>query len=327
MCHRSINYVADMIEKRFGIPWFKVNFIGAEGTAKSLRKIAAYFEDPELMAQVESVIAEEMPAVEKVRSEIRGRCEGKTAMLFVGGSRAHHYQDLFREIGMETVAAGYEFAHRDDYEGRRVLPTIKVDADSRNIEELHVEPDPQRFRPRRNDEDTARLAAAGLEFNDYEGMMAEMQAGTLVIDDISHHETRAADRAVQARHVLRRHQGEVRHPEDGRAQQAAAQLRLRRAVRRFPRRDQFLPRDRPDGQHADLVVHRAALGEGSPAQAGSRLRAGWIFRRAFRDGRLPVGWDKLAQQAGPPMCIEIRNTKSEIRNKFKSSTRKCQKRF
>ena len=72
-------------------------------------------------------------------------------MLFVGGSRAHHYQDLFREIGMETVAAGYEFAHRDDYEGRRVLPTIKVDADSRNIEELHVDPDPERFRPRRND--------------------------------------------------------------------------------------------------------------------------------------------------------------------------------
>ena len=28
-----------------------------------------------------------------------------------------------------------------------------------------------------------------MEFNDYEGMMAEMQAGTLVVDDISHHET------------------------------------------------------------------------------------------------------------------------------------------
>ena len=75
-------------------------------------------------------------------------------MLFVGGSRAHHYQDLFREIGMKTVAAGYEFAHRDDYEGRRVLPTIKVDADSRNIEELHVEPDPERYRPRQSDEES-----------------------------------------------------------------------------------------------------------------------------------------------------------------------------
>ena len=122
MCHRSINYVADMIQKRFGVPWFKVNFIGADSSAKSLRKIAKYFEDADLIAQVEEVIAEEMVEVEKVRSEIRARCQGKKAMLFVGGSRAHHYQDLFREIGMETIAAGYEFAHRDDYEGRRVLP-------------------------------------------------------------------------------------------------------------------------------------------------------------------------------------------------------------
>ena len=63
-------------------------------------------------------------------------------MMFVGGSRAHHYQELFNEMGMQTIAAGYEFAHRDDYEGRHVLPDIRVDADSRNIEELEVEKDP-----------------------------------------------------------------------------------------------------------------------------------------------------------------------------------------
>ena len=40
MCHRSINYVAEMMETKYGIPWVKVNFIGAEASAKSLRKIA-----------------------------------------------------------------------------------------------------------------------------------------------------------------------------------------------------------------------------------------------------------------------------------------------
>jgi nitrogenase molybdenum-iron protein alpha chain len=189
MCHRSINYVADMIEKRFGVPWFKVNFIGAESTAKSMRKIAAYFENRTLIDHVESVIAEEMAKVEVVQKDVRSRCEGKRAMLFVGGSRAHHYQDLFREIGMETIAAGYEFAHRDDYEGRRVLPTIKIDADSRNIEELHIEADPERYRPRRSDKEMKRLQAEGMTFNDYEGMMTEMAAGSLVVDDISHYET------------------------------------------------------------------------------------------------------------------------------------------
>jgi nitrogenase molybdenum-iron protein alpha chain len=189
MCHRSINYVADMIEKRFGVPWFKVNFTGAGGTAKSLRKVAQYFEDSTLIDRVETVIEEEMAKIEVVRKDVRSRCEGKRAMLFVGGSRAHHYQDLFSEIGMETIAAGYEFAHRDDYEGRRVLPTIKVDADSRNIEELHVEPDPERYRPRRSDDDRRRMAAAGMTFNDYEGMMPEMPSGALIVDDISHYET------------------------------------------------------------------------------------------------------------------------------------------
>ncbi|MFZ2089469.1 MAG: nitrogenase component 1, partial [Desulfobaccales bacterium] len=52
MCHRSINYVAEMMETMFGIPWIKINFIGGEATAKSLRKIADFFEDPELTARV-----------------------------------------------------------------------------------------------------------------------------------------------------------------------------------------------------------------------------------------------------------------------------------
>lgn len=189
MCHRSINYVAEMMETKYGIPWMKVNFIGAQATAKSLRKIAKYFEDQELIDKVEEVIAREMPEVERVREEIRPRCEGKLAMLFVGGSRAHHYQELFREIGMDTISAGYEFAHRDDYEGRRVLPSIKVDADSRNIEELEVHPDPERFRPRKSEDEIKRLHEDGFAFKDYEGMMADMGDGKLVIDDISQYET------------------------------------------------------------------------------------------------------------------------------------------
>jgi nitrogenase molybdenum-iron protein alpha chain len=189
MCHRSINYVADMMETKFGIPWIKVNFIGAKATAKSLRKIAAYFEDPALTAKVEEVIAEEMPEVEAAVAEIMPRTEGKTAMMFVGGSRAHHYQELFSEMGMKTISAGYEFAHRDDYEGRRVLPSIEVDADSRNIEEIEVEADATRYKPRKSAAAMQALEAAGtVKFKDYEGLAPDMAAGTLIIDDLNQHE-------------------------------------------------------------------------------------------------------------------------------------------
>jgi len=189
MCHRSINYVAEMMEEKYGIPWIKVNFIGAESSAKSLRKIAEYFDNQELKDKVEEVISEEMAAVIEARKDVLPRTTGKTAMLFVGGSRAHHYQDLFKELGIETLAAGYEFGHRDDYEGRRVIPTIKVDADSRNIEELTVTADPEKYKKRISDEERAKLTEEnGVEFSEYEGMMAEMAAGTLVIDDLSHYE-------------------------------------------------------------------------------------------------------------------------------------------
>lgn len=193
MCHRSINYVADMIEKKYGTPWIKVNFIGAGATAKSLRKIAEYFQADELTENVERVIGEEFPAVTAAQKKYRPRCEGKRAVLFVGGSRAHHYQELFAELGMETIAAGYEFAHRDDYEGRQVLPTIKVDADSRNIEELHVQPDPDKYRP--EEQELAReRERRGYRFQEYAGMMADMRDQTLIIDDISHGE---AERLIE----------------------------------------------------------------------------------------------------------------------------------
>jgi len=194
MCHRSINYVADMLETKYGIPWIKVNFIGANATAKSLRKIAEYFGDKTLINKVEKVITEEMPEVEAVSGDVRTRTEGKTAMMFVGGSRAHHYQELFAEMGMKTISAGYEFAHRDDYEGRHVIPDLKVDADSRNIEEIEVEPDATRFRQRKSDKQMKALEKAGFKFKDYEGLLPDMDKGTLVIDDLNQYE---AERLVE----------------------------------------------------------------------------------------------------------------------------------
>ncbi|KAF0188785.1 MAG: nitrogenase molybdenum-iron protein alpha [Desulfobulbaceae bacterium] len=188
MCHRSINYVADMLETKYGIPWVKVNFIGAEATAKSLRKIAGYFGEKELIDQVEAVIAEEMPNVETALADVLPRTTGKTAMMFLGGSRAHHYQELFKEMGMKVIAAGYEFAHRDDYEGRHVIPDLKVDADSRNIEEIVVYRDEDKFKARKTAEEMKALEDSGYKFKEYEGMVPEMEKGTLIIDDLNQYE-------------------------------------------------------------------------------------------------------------------------------------------
>ncbi|MBP1928298.1 nitrogenase molybdenum-iron protein alpha chain [Methanolinea mesophila] len=192
MCHRSINYIAEMMEKKYGIPWLKVNYIGIGATNESLRQMARCFNDPELMERTEKVIARETARVMPVLEQYRKICEGKTAFAFVGGSRSHHYQYLLRDIGMEIVVAGYEFAHRDDYEGRQVIPTIKTDADSKNIPELHVTRDETLHR-----EPNEYLGITKEEYEDlksevslnaYEGMYPNMRDGEIMIDDANHRE-------------------------------------------------------------------------------------------------------------------------------------------
>ena len=53
-CHRSINYVAEMLEVKYGTPWLKVNFIGVQATCETLRNMALYFNDEELTKNTEA---------------------------------------------------------------------------------------------------------------------------------------------------------------------------------------------------------------------------------------------------------------------------------
>ena len=152
-----------------GLKWF----IGIDETIRSLREIAVYFNDPTLIANTEKVIAEELEEVEEAREYYKEKLHGKTAAVFVGGSRSHHYQMLLADFGMKTVIAGYEFAHRDDYEGLEVRPNVKVDADSRNIEELTITPDDQYYHLSIDKErfDALKLTT---ELEYYKGMFKDM---------------------------------------------------------------------------------------------------------------------------------------------------------
>ncbi|WP_019178611.1 nitrogenase molybdenum-iron protein alpha chain [Methanomassiliicoccus luminyensis] len=191
-CHRSINYIAEMMETKYGIPWLKVNFIGVDATAESLRNMAQVFQDEALVQRTEEVIEREVARITPALEQYRKLCEGKTAFCLVGGSRAHHYQYLLRNLGMDVVVAGYEFAHRDDYEGREVIPSLVPDADGKNIPELHLEPDKELYK-----EAHVRLNMSKEKYDElckkvplsyYEGMYKCMRDGQVLIDDFNHHE-------------------------------------------------------------------------------------------------------------------------------------------
>ena len=187
LCHRSINYTNRMMEEKYGVPWLKVNYLGVEDTIKTLRDMAAFFDDPDLTKRTEAVIAEEMAQVQPIIDMYRQRLAGKRVMILVGGSRAHHFRNMFETLGMDVVVAGYEFAHRDDYEGRRVLSSIVHTRQSKVLTDIHYERDPNVVSPyddvaiQKKKENIPRLM-------DYEGLLPHMKEGQIMIDDYSHHE-------------------------------------------------------------------------------------------------------------------------------------------
>lgn len=187
-CHRSINYIAEMMETKYGIPWIKCNFIGIQGTVNTLRDLAKVFDDPYLYKKTEEVIEEELADIQVDMQYYREKLEGRLACLFVGGSRSHTYQVLLKDFGVKTILAGYEFAHRDDYEGREVIPTIKIDADSKNIPQLTVHPDKEKYHVVLPKERVEALKAEGVPLAYYGGMEKEMDENTVIIDDMNAHE-------------------------------------------------------------------------------------------------------------------------------------------
>ena len=114
-CYRSMNYMARVMEEKYGIPWFELYFFGPTKIRQSLRKLAERF-DERIKENVEKVIAKYDPIMQSVLDEYRPRLEGKKVMLYVGGLRPRHTVGAYEDLGMVVVGSGYEFAHGDDYE-------------------------------------------------------------------------------------------------------------------------------------------------------------------------------------------------------------------
>ena len=113
-CYRSMNYICRFMEEKYQIPWLEYNFFGPTQIAKSLRKIAAQF-DETIQAKAEEVIASFQPRMDAILDKYRARLEGKEVMMMVGGLRPRHVVPAFEDLGMKVIGTGYEFGHGDDY--------------------------------------------------------------------------------------------------------------------------------------------------------------------------------------------------------------------
>jgi nitrogenase molybdenum-iron protein alpha chain len=121
-CYRSMNYICRHMEETYGIPWQEYNLFGPTKIYESIRAIAEHFDD-QIKENAEALIEKMKPEMDAVIEEFGPALKGKTVMLYVGGLRPRHIIGAYEDLGMEIVATGYEFAHKDDYE--KTAPELK----------------------------------------------------------------------------------------------------------------------------------------------------------------------------------------------------------
>ncbi|CAA6677149.1 MULTISPECIES: nitrogenase iron-molybdenum cofactor biosynthesis protein NifE [unclassified Lentimonas] len=136
-CSGSMTHLAKLLEKDHDIPMKRVSFFGIEDTAEALYETARHFNDPEMMAKAQALVAREiggiMPEIKKMKKALAGR----KAALYVGGAfKAFSLVRALGNLGVKTVLAGTQTGSAEDYEQLKEIcdpGTIIVD-DSNPLE-------------------------------------------------------------------------------------------------------------------------------------------------------------------------------------------------
>ncbi|MCW3134592.1 MAG: nitrogenase molybdenum-iron protein subunit alpha [Methanophagales archaeon] len=145
-CQRSTPYICKLMEEKYGIPVLRASLFGIKQTSKALRDVAAFFG---LEDKAEGIIEEEVSKVAPKIEEYRRKFEGKRVFIYQGAPRAWHWVNMFRELGIETIAAATTFGHEEDYAKicERVNDGVLVldNPNSLELEEILIELKPDLF--------------------------------------------------------------------------------------------------------------------------------------------------------------------------------------
>ncbi len=145
-CQRSTPYICKLMEEKYGIPVVKATIFGIKQTSKALRDVASFFS---LEEKAEEIIEQEVPKVAPIIEGYKKKFQGKRVFVYQGAPRAWHWVKMFRELGIETIAAATTFGHEEDYV--RICERVKDGAlvmdnpNSLEIEEVLVELKPDLF--------------------------------------------------------------------------------------------------------------------------------------------------------------------------------------
>lgn len=115
-CAGSMTLLAKKMEKRYGIPFIKISFVGIDDTIASLRKIAQLLGEQQIIANVEELIKEEYAKVKDQLDFYKKRLEGYSAAIYVGGGfKAISLIKQFNSLGIKPVMVGTQNGKKEEY--------------------------------------------------------------------------------------------------------------------------------------------------------------------------------------------------------------------
>jgi nitrogenase molybdenum-cofactor synthesis protein NifE len=120
-CSGAMTFLAEMMQKKYGIPYIRASYFGIEDMAKALYDVAGHFADhPEIEARAREIVRREVDAVYPRLKEIREDLRGKKAAIYVGGAfKAFSLIRILRFLGMQVVLAGSQTGNAEDYQTLR----------------------------------------------------------------------------------------------------------------------------------------------------------------------------------------------------------------
>ncbi|MDR1541257.1 MAG: nitrogenase vanadium-iron protein, alpha chain [Clostridiales bacterium] len=137
-CARSAGYIANELQKQYGIPRMDVDTWGFDYVKESLRKIGAFFNiEDRVEALIEREVAVHGPRLDGFKAGLAG----KKVAIWTGGPRLWHWtKALEDDLGMEVVAMASKFGHQEDFEkviARGRVGTVYID-DGNELEFFEV---------------------------------------------------------------------------------------------------------------------------------------------------------------------------------------------
>jgi len=104
--------LVDVMQDKFGTRWLRFNFIGMDNIINSLKNMAGFFSDPELLSKTEDLIAKELERVKDSMDNYKLKLKDKVAVIFEDEFVTRHYKALLADLEVSPVTVGNELLRR-----------------------------------------------------------------------------------------------------------------------------------------------------------------------------------------------------------------------